>query len=169
MSTPAPQASSAEARRFLDRLQGELSGVLSRLLAAVPGRPVRELMRTPLRRPVLEAVFWGLPRALNGTRAHEVTTAVRCHVTGRADGGFDAYMLEFTDGGWAARRGSTGAEPELTITVDGAELVLLACRSSSPLEAYLGGRLRASGNPMLAARLTMIMRSFATQSAAAKR
>jgi hypothetical protein len=165
MSTPA----SVEARRFLNRLQVELSGTLARLLATIPGRPVRELMRTPLRRPVLEAVFWALPRALDGTRAHEVTTAVRCHVTGRPDGGIDVYMLEFAGQRWAARRGSTGAEPELTITVDGAELVLLACRSSSPLEAYLAGRLRASGNPMLAARLTMIMRSFATQSAAAKR
>jgi SCP-2 sterol transfer family len=47
-------------------------------------------------------------------------------------------------------------DPELTITVDGAELLLLATRRSSPLQAYLSGNLRASGNPMLAARLTML-------------
>ena len=156
-------SASAEARRFLDRLQGELSGGVARMLAAMPDRPVRELMRSPLRRAVLEAVFWGLPRALNGTRAHQVTPAVRVHVTGRPDGGIEIYLLEFEAGRWSARRGSAGAEPELTITVDGAELVLLACRSSSPLEAYLAGKLRASGNPMLAARLTMLMRSFPAQ------
>jgi SCP-2 sterol transfer family len=155
MSTP----SQIELRRFLDRLQSELSGGLARLLAAMPNRPVRELMRSPLRRPVLEAVFWALPRALGGTRAHEVTTAVRCHVTGRPDGGIEIYLLEFADDHWSVRRGTNGADPELTITVDGAELVLLACRSSNPVEAYLSGRLRASGNPMLAARLTMLMRS----------
>ncbi|HLJ02546.1 MAG TPA: SCP2 sterol-binding domain-containing protein [Solirubrobacteraceae bacterium] len=151
MSTPAD---------FLDRLQSELTGGLARMLASMPDRPVRELMRTPLRRPVLETVFWALPRALNGTRAHEVTTAVRCHVTGRPDGGIEIYLLEYADGRWSARQGSKGAEPELTITVDGAELLLLACRSSSPVEAYLAGKLRASGNPMLAARLTMLLRSF---------
>jgi alkyl sulfatase BDS1-like metallo-beta-lactamase superfamily hydrolase len=162
MSRPTPSGSSApaEALRFLDRLQGEVSGGLSRMLAAMPNRPMRELMRSPLRRIVLEAVFWALPRALNGTRAHEVTQAVRVHVTGRTDGGIDIYLLECESGRWSARRGSAGAEPELTITVDGAELVLLACRSSSPLEAYLAGNLRASGNPMLAARLTMLLRNF---------
>jgi hypothetical protein len=163
MSTPAG---------FLDRLQAELNSGVTRMLASMPERPVRELMRTPLRRPVLEAVFRALPRALDGTRAHEVTTAVRCHVTGRPDGGIEIYVLEFADRRWSARRGSQGIEPELTITVDGGELVLLACRSSSPLEAYLSGKLRASGNPMLAARLTMLMRSSpwnATPPAAAER
>jgi alkyl sulfatase BDS1-like metallo-beta-lactamase superfamily hydrolase len=144
---------------FLGRFQAELSGGLGRILASVPNGPVRELMRTPMRRPILETIFWTLPRALNGTRAHEVTTAVRCHVTGRPDGGIEVYLLEYSDGRWSARQGSQGADPELTITVDGAELVLLACRSSNPLEAYLSGKLRASGNPMLAARLTMLMRS----------
>jgi alkyl sulfatase BDS1-like metallo-beta-lactamase superfamily hydrolase len=145
---------------FLDRLQSELSGGLARVLKAMPDRPVRELMRTPLRRPVLETVFWALPRALNGTRAHEVTSAVRCHITGRPDGGIEIYLLEYVDGRWSARQGSKGSDPELTITVDGGELLRLACRSSSPLEAYLAGKLRASGNPMLAARLTMLLRGF---------
>jgi SCP-2 sterol transfer family protein len=158
MSTPAD---------FLDRLQSELSSGLARMLKAMPDRPVRELMRTPLRRPVLDTVFWALPRALGDTRAHEVTTAVRCHITGRPDGGIEIYLLEFADDRWSARQGSKGADPELTITVDGAELVLLACRSSSPVEAYLAGKLRASGNPMLAARLTMLLRNFPARNGAA--
>jgi len=113
MSSHVPPSSTAplEARRFLERLQAELSTGVTRLLAAIPGRPVRELMRTPLRRPVLEAVFWALPQALNGTRAHEVTRAVRCHVTGRPDGGFDTYMLEFADQRWSARVRTVSSRP----------------------------------------------------------
>jgi hypothetical protein len=108
---------------------------------------------------VLDAVVWGLPHVLSNTRAGEVTSLICCSVTGRPDGGFDAYWLEFSGGCWSSQRGAPSVAPELTITVDAAELVLLACRRSNPLQAYLAGNLRASGNPMLAARLTMLFRA----------
>ena len=117
-------------------------------------------MRTPLRRVVLDALFWGLPNALNGTRVGEVTTSVRCHVTGRPDGNFDIYWLEFSEGRWQTGRGGNDSPPELTITVDGAELLELALKRSNLMQAYLSGKLRASGNPVIAARLTMLLRGY---------
>lgn len=144
--------------------ESELAGGLARTLSGVPDRHIQQAMRTPLRRPVLEALFWGLPRVLADTRADEITTHVRCHVTGRSDGQFDVYSIEYTDGRWQTARGgasgATGTEPELTVTIDAAELVLIALQKSSPLQAYLSGRLRASGNPIIAARLTMFIRGF---------
>jgi hypothetical protein len=148
-----------EARRFAGRLQSGLASGLARTVGNVPEQRLEQAMRTPLRRVVLDALFRGVPRVLDGTRAGEVTSTVRCHVTGRPDGGFDVYWLEVEQGSWRARRGTPAsdggavAEPELTITVDGTELVRLACRSSSPIQAYLSGKLRASGNPIVAARL----------------
>lgn len=150
---------SGEARRLGGALQDELAGRLGRLVGDIPEPRLRQAMRTPLRRPVLDAVFWGLPRVLGATRAHEVTSLIRCHVTGRTDGAFDAYWLQHSDGRWSSGRGAPATEPELTITIDAAELLLLATRRSSPLQAYLAGNLRASGNPMLAARLTMLFRA----------
>lgn len=142
--------------RFTGLLQDEVASRLGGLLGEVPEPRLRQAMRTPLRRPVLETVFWGLPRVMDSTRAGEVTSLIRCHVTGRPDGNFDAFWLEHVDGRWTSGRGAPRVEPELTITVDGAELLLLATRRSSPLQAYLAGNLRASGNPILAARLTML-------------
>jgi hypothetical protein len=140
----------------------ELDPALARLLATIPEHRLQQLMRTPLRRVVLDGLFWGLPRVLDDTRAGQVTTAVRCHVTGRPDGTFDIYWLEFEDGRWRTGRGANGTEPELTITVDGAQLLELALRRSSPLQAYLSGRLRASGDPRVAARLAALLRGAPT-------
>jgi SCP-2 sterol transfer family protein len=160
MFTPDLDSSQAarEARRLASQLQDELTTRLGRLVGEVPEPRLRQVMRTPLRRPVLDTVFWGLPRVLAGTRASEVTTLIGCHITGRPDGNFDAYWLEFTDGRWTSGRGAPAVEPKLTITVDAAELLLLASGRSNFLQAYLAGNLRAGGNPMLAARLTMLFR-----------
>jgi hypothetical protein len=154
-----PSRPAREARRLGGQLQDELTARLGRLVGDVPEQRLRQLMRTPLRRPVLDTVFWGLPRVLAETRASDVTSRIRCHVTGRPDGNFDTYYLESTDGRWSSGRSTPAVEPELTITVDAAELLLLATGRSNPLQAYLAGNLRASGNPMLAARLTMLLRS----------
>jgi hypothetical protein len=154
-----PSQPAREVRRLTGQLQDELTTRLGRLVGEVPEPRLRQVMRTPLRRPVLETVFWGLPRVLGATRASEVTTLIRCHVTGRPDGSFDTYWLQFTEGQWTSGRGAPGVEPELTITIDAAELLLLASGRSNFLQAYLAGNLRASGNPMLAARLTMLFRS----------
>lgn len=153
---------SREVRRLGNALADELTGRLGRLVGDVSEPRLRQAMRTPLRRPVLDTVFWGLPRVLANSRAHEVTSLIRCHITGRPDGSFDAYWLQFADGRWSSGRGAPELEPELTITIDAAELLLLATGRSSPLQAYLAGNLRASGNPMLAARLTMLFRAQPT-------
>ena len=158
MSTPEPDPSlpARELRRLAGLLHNEVTARLGRLVGDIPEPRLRRAMRTPLRRPVLEAIFWGLPRAMDSTRASEVTSLIRCHVTGRTDGNFDVYWLEFAQGRWSSGRGTPSVEPELTVTVDAAELLLLASGRSTPLQAYLAGNLRASGNPMLAARLTML-------------
>lgn len=158
-SVPLSPATAREAGKLTRQIQSGLASGLERGFGRVPEERIQQAMRTPLRRVVLEALFWGLPRALNDTRAGEVVTSVRCHITGRTDGYFDVYWLAFAEGTWTASRGSAGHEPELTITVDAAELLLIAVRRSSPWQAYLGGRLRASGNPIVAARLATLFRA----------
>ncbi len=138
-----------------------------RLARSVPERRLRALMSTPARRPLLGGLFAAAPRLLRRTRAHEITRAVRVHVTGRRDGGYDEYWVEYRDGGWRTGRGPGARDPELTITVDGAELLAIAGQRSNPLQAYLSGRLQASGDPMLAARLSMLIRDPAAVKAGA--
>jgi hypothetical protein len=150
-----------EARKLHRQLQEALLTGLSRTFESIPADRLDQVMRTPLRRVILDAMFWGLPRFLASTRAHEVTPSVRCHVTGRGDGGYDVFWIEHFEGRWRTGRGAGAPrpEPELTVTVDATELLLLARGDSTPFQSYLAGKLRASGNPKIAARLTTLFRA----------
>jgi hypothetical protein len=128
---------------------------------------MRQAMGGPLRRVVLDALFRSVPRALADTRADEVTTLVRCHITGRDDGGYDVYWVEYAGGRWRTRRGGTGdaeatggaRRPELTVTVDGVELVRLATGRTNAFGAFLSGKLRATGDPAVATRVMALLQA----------
>jgi hypothetical protein len=148
------------------RAQGELGRALARTAGFVPESRMRQVMLSPLRRVVLDALFGAVPGALTGTRAEEVATLARCHVTGRNDGGYDIYWLEYAGGRWRTRRGGAGdaestdgaRRPELTVTVDGIELLRLATGRTNAFASFLSGKLRATGDPAVAARLMALLR-----------
>jgi hypothetical protein len=154
---------SREAHRLRRQLQGDLingaASELARGLAGVPDRRIEQLMATPLRRVVLDALFWGAPQVLDRTPTADVVSSLRCHV-GAADGSYDVYWLEFSAGAWHSGRGTPPGPCQITLTVQDAELLRLACGRSSPVQAFLAGKLRASGNPVLAARLTALARAL---------
>jgi hypothetical protein len=159
-----PTAIAREARRLRRQLQGDLvngvAGEMARGLAGLPDRRIEQLMGTPLRRVVLDALFWGAPQVLDRTPTADVVSSLRCDVTGAADGGYDVYWLEFSAGAWQSGRGTPPSPAQITLTVEDAELLRLACGRSSPVQAFLAGKLRASGNPVLAARLTALARAL---------
>lgn len=143
-------------RKLRNEVVFGLGGELSRALDGVSDRRIEQLLATPARRVLLDAMFWGAPAVLERTAAGEVASSLRCQVTGATDGGYDVYWLEYTASGWRSGRGDQPTPPELTLTVDDAELLRLACGRSSVVQAFLAGKLRASGNPMLAARLAAL-------------
>jgi putative sterol carrier protein len=135
--------------------------VIQRLAAAIRAMPperLEKLMRTPVRRVVLEAIFWQMPRHLDRRKAAAVTAAIRWRIGGRADGGEDVYDLVLADGNAHVKRRGQDEAPRLTITIDGAEFLRVAVGSSNPVNAYLGGKLELRGDVMQAARLTMLFR-----------
>jgi hypothetical protein len=134
-----------------------LADLGARLVRSASGVQLEQVMRTPVRRVVLDGIFWQLPGQLDQRRIGGLEDAVRFRVTGRADGGTDAYLLELADGRWRVRRGQEALEPRLTITVDGAELVRLATGRSDPIRAYLNGKLALSGDVLLAVRLVTML------------
>jgi hypothetical protein len=141
-----------------DQLNGLLGG-LARLIRDSPPERLELLMRTPARRVVLDGIFWQIPRHLNRRRIGSARHSVRCLVSGRPDGEADAYQLEFEDRRCRVVRGEAEREPQLTITVDGAELLLIAAGRSDPLRAYFNGRLALAGDVVLAAKLAAMLAS----------
>ncbi|HTX12476.1 MAG TPA: SCP2 sterol-binding domain-containing protein [Solirubrobacteraceae bacterium] len=111
------------------------------------------LLQTPARRPILDAIFWQMPRRIATQRSTSLNASVQWRVTGRADGDADHYRLDFSDGRCRVRRGADGEQPTLTITLSAVELVRLVTRRSNPVAAFFTGRITIAGNAMVAAKL----------------
>jgi putative sterol carrier protein len=136
----------------------QLADGFARALGDVPPNRLERLMRTPLRRPLLDAIFWQMPKHLDRTRAARLRANVRWRITGRHDGDADVYDLAISGGRCRVSRGEGAAEPQVTITVDRVEFLQLITGNSDALQAYFKGRLALSGDIMLAAKLISLFR-----------
>ena len=148
-----PQRALELLKRSVADAPAQLAEGITRLVRdASPGH-IDQLMRSPARRPILDGIFWQMPKQINPTRAAGVTTVVHWCITGRSDGGTDIYKLQIDDGRATAGRHEGDAAPRLTITLDGAEFVRIATGNSEPMEAYFKGRVLLAGDIMFAASL----------------
>lgn len=136
----------------------QLADGFARVVGDAPAERLEWFMRTPLRRPLLDAIFWQMPKHLDRTRAARLTANVRWRITGSRDGDADVYDLAITKGRCRVGRGEGSAQPQVTITVDGVEFIRLITGNSDALQAYFRGRLVLAGDIMLAAKLISLFR-----------
>ena len=115
-------------------------------------------MRSPARKPILDAIFWQMPKQLDAKQAAEVKTTIRWSITGRPDGGADVYDLHLEGGQARTVRGGVGGDPRLTITMDGVEFLRLVSGNWDPMRAYFTGRVKLAGDIMVAAELATLSR-----------
>ncbi len=155
---PDPRRALTGVGQLLSRASDPLANRFSRIVRDMPDERLDWLMRTPVRRVVLEGIFWQMPLHLDQGRAVGVNSSMRWLITGRPDGESDVYDLLIADGRCRVTRGGEGPTPRLTITVDAAEFLRIAAGSSSPVNAYFNGKLSLRGDLMQAARLTMLFR-----------
>jgi alkyl sulfatase BDS1-like metallo-beta-lactamase superfamily hydrolase len=148
----------AKIRSHLATASEQLSEGVARFVRDSSEARLERLMRSPLRRVVLEAIFWQMPQRLDPDRARGKGSSIRWRITGRPDGGIDEYQLELADEACRVERNPQGSDAQLTITVDGAEFLRLATGNSNPMQAYFAGRIALSGDIMLAARLATLFR-----------
>lgn len=149
---PALGAATAGTEEVANRLAGGLG--------AIPDRHLEQLMRTPARRLVIEAIFLVMPRYLNRTRAAGLDMAIRWRVSGSDpnEQAFDVYDLIMAQRRCRVTRGESQARPLVTITIEPVELLRLTTGRSSPMQSYLAGRLSLRGDIMQAARFTSLFR-----------
>jgi putative sterol carrier protein len=152
-----PQHALALIRRSVARAPAQLADGLAQLVRDTPPQRLEQLMRTPVRRVVLDGIFWQMPQHLDRRRAAGMRSSIRWRITGRSDGRADTYDLEVEDGRCLVTRGSE-IEPRVTITVDGAEFLRIATGNSDPMRAYFNGRLALAGDIMVAAKLVSLFR-----------
>jgi putative sterol carrier protein len=142
-------------RRLAADAPAHLQGGFERLVRESPPQRLEQLMRSPARRPVLDGIFWQMPKQVDTSAAAGTTTAIKWVVTGRPDGGSDVYHLLIEEGRARTERGET-AEARLTVTLDGVEFLKLASGNSDPMQAYFTGRIQLSGDIMVAAKLAQM-------------
>jgi len=145
-------------KRHVAAAPAQVADGVAKMVADTPDDRLEKVMRSPARRAVLEGIFWQMPRLVERRQAARVTATVRWSITGRGDGGADAYNLEIANGECRVTRGDTGVDPRLTVILDGAEFVRLATGNSDPMQAYFNGRMALAGDIMFAATLTTLFR-----------
>jgi predicted lipid carrier protein YhbT len=131
----------------------DVSQTIARAMRMLPERQLDGLLRTPMRRVVLDGIFRQMPRYVDPERAGELNARVRWSIEGAPDGEPDIYELTFDGGRCSASRGVGSLEPQLTITLDAPEFVRLATGISDPMQAFFAHRVALTGDLGLAARV----------------
>jgi len=142
-------------KRLAADAPAHLQGGFERMVRESPPQRLEALMRSPARRPVLDGIFWQMPRQVDASVAAGTTLAIKWVVTGRADGGSDVYQLVIEEGRARTERAES-VEARLTVTLDGVEFLKLASGNADPMQAYFTGRIQLSGDIMVAAKLAQM-------------
>jgi putative sterol carrier protein len=153
-----PQRALDQLKKFAADAPAQIADGLGRLVRETPPERLDQIMKSPARRPLLDGIFWGIPRQLDAKAAANIKTAIRWNITGRADEGVDSYLLEIDNGTARANRGTEGPDPKLTVTMDGVEFLRLISGNSDPMAAYFKGRIQLAGDIMVAAQLAQIFK-----------
>jgi alkyl sulfatase BDS1-like metallo-beta-lactamase superfamily hydrolase len=136
----------------------QLAEGFGRLMRDAPPERVEQVMRSAARKPILDAIFWQMPKQLDTAQAKGVSSTIRWCITGRPDGGSDIYGLVLEDGRARIVKGEHGPEARLTITMDALEFLKLVSGNSDPMQAYFTGRITLAGDIMVAAKLATLFK-----------
>ncbi len=153
-----PQRALDAVKRLANDAPGQLADGFGRLVRDAPPERLEQLMHSPARKPILDGIFWQMPKQLDTAQAAGLKTSVRWRITGRPDEGIDTYQLELDNGHCHVIRGEAGPDPRLTITIDGVEFLRLVSGNSDPMKAYFKGRIKLAGDVMVAAKLASLFR-----------
>jgi alkyl sulfatase BDS1-like metallo-beta-lactamase superfamily hydrolase len=153
-----PQRALEFVKQSVSDAPAQLADGFGRVMRDAPPERLEQVMRSPLRKPILDGIFWQMPKQLDAKQATGIRTSIRWCITGRSDGGVDTYQLELEDGRARIIRGIDGPDPRLTITMDGLEFLRLVSGNSDPMRAYFTGRIKLGGDIMVAAKLATLFR-----------
>jgi putative sterol carrier protein len=86
-------------------------------------------------------------------RAADLTAVYQYHIVGQGGG---RWVLAFEEGNAAITPG-TADKPDVTITIDEEDMLAMASGELSGVEAFMTGKLRVEGDPVLGMRLGSIL------------
>ena len=153
-----PQRALDAVKRLAADAPALLADGFGRVVREAPAERLEQLMHSPARKPLLDGIFWQMPKQLDTEAASGVNTTIRWCLTGRPGDGVDTYTLELENGRARIVKGEPAPDPRLTITMDGVEFLRLVSGNSEPMQAYFTGRIQLAGDIMVAAKLAQLFR-----------
>jgi putative sterol carrier protein len=111
-----------------------------------------ELMAGPDRSKILDEIFRRFTTQFRADRAGDTSAVIHWHLGGRADGVDDHFEVVVADGACTISE-TPAAEPNLAITMAGAEFLQLLSGAANPMMLFMTGKLKAKGDLALAANL----------------
>jgi putative sterol carrier protein len=153
-----PQRALDAVKRLAADAPAQLADGFTRLVRDAPPERLQQVMRSPARKPILDGIFWQIPKQIDTAQAASMKTSIRWSITGRPDDGLDTYQLEVDDGRCWVTRGERMSDPRLTVTIDGVDFVRLISGNLEPMQAYFKGEIKLAGDIMVAAKLASLFR-----------
>lgn len=148
MPPPTIDALVAEARRDP---HGVTPADLAAVVRATPPSALREAARGELRDLAIGIILGRLDEFVDGRRYEGQPVSLALRMTGRPDGRPDVVVLSLDGaGGAVAVRAGDGAAPDVEISADALDLLLLVTGQEHAALLFLRGGLRVTGDPRLA-------------------
>lgn len=139
--------------RAVTDLENEVLTRLARLVRNAPEQRLDQLMRTPARHVIIGGIFRQLRQQLDPNLPAGVDASIQLRVTTPRLPSADTYNLVIAERRSRVIRGDGAPSPLITVTVDGTEFLRLAAGGSNPMRSYFAGKLKLTGDVMLAIRL----------------
>jgi putative sterol carrier protein len=100
----------------------------------------------------VKETFEKMPSVFNATKAQGITSVVQYVIDGAGGG---KWIIELMDGKCRVEEG-THASPKVTITMSAETWLALVNQEMSGMQAFMGGKLKATGDIMLAQKIPLI-------------
>lgn len=126
----------------------EFVGIVERM----SDKQVDEVMASPNRGLIIEAIFRRMPGLFRPDRARGVTATTHWSITGRPEGGTDDWTVRFADGTCTCTPGHDG-EPTLSLTMAPVDFIKVVTRRGNPTMMFMTGRIKAKGDLGLATKI----------------
>lgn len=124
-----------------------------RIVERMKDKQVDEVMASPNRGLIIEAIFRRMPGLFRPDRAHGVTATTHWSITGRPGGGADEWTVRFADGACTCAPGHDG-EPTLSLTMAPVDFTKVVTKRGNPTMMFMTGRIKAKGDLGLATKIT---------------
>lgn len=122
---------------------------LARTIKSTPDARLKEIMRGPARRPVLDQIFARFPTLFRPERAGGTEAVIHWNVTDGPDGGVDTYEVVVANA-VCTTSGEPSREPRLALTLSPLDFLKLIA-GANPVMMFMTGKLKAKGDLSLAA------------------